>query len=77
MMYGMQHAKPKEDLVDLILLINRIKVVQVIFFVIIIVKNALGVFFNPGFFIVKFMIEQMVVLGLRNINLIAHLRFLR
>lgn len=73
----MQHAKPKGDLVALILLINRIEIVQVvIFFVIIIVKNALGVFFNPAFFIVEFMIEQMVVLGLWNINLIAHLHFL-
>ncbi|MNE97973.1 hypothetical protein D3C80_1964160 [compost metagenome] len=58
-------------------MINRIKIVEVILLLVVIVKNALGVFFNPGFFIVEFMIEQMVVLGFRNIDLFAHLHFLR
>jgi hypothetical protein len=63
--------------VVLVLLINRIKIVEVILLLVVIVKNALGVFFHPGFFIVEFMIEQMVVLGLRNIDLVTHLHFLR
>lgn len=64
------------DIVVLVFLINRVKVIQVIILFVFIVKNALSVYFNPGFLIVEFMIEQMVVLGLWNINLIAHLHFL-
>ena len=57
-------------------LVERSQPRNLFVFIFFIVKNALSVLFNPCFFIVEFMIEQMVVLGLRYINLIAHLHFL-
>ena len=55
-----------------LLLINLIQIINLIILVVIRIKNALSISFAPGFVIMEFVIEQVVVLGLGDISFFAH-----
>ena len=55
-----------------LLLINLIQIINLIILFVIRIKNALSISFAPGFVIMEFVIEQVVVLGLRDISFFTH-----
>ena len=56
-----------------LLLINLIQIINLIILVVVVrIENALSVRFGPRFVIMEFVIEQVVVLGLRDISFFAH-----
>lgn len=55
-----------------LLLINLIQIINLIILFVIRIKNALSISFAPGFVIMEFVIEQVVVLGLRDFSFFAH-----